>query len=117
MISKSKFFFYKALSENLKFQWKAPDMYTCARKTLEEYCGSNLYNKTLLDFRSRVPVPQFNGVHLLVTINKPVWKVIIIIKQTIIPFLLLFKAGIQSGGFLYLQGYVFPLMYLVTIET
>ena len=50
-------------------------MYARAEKTLKEYCRNSLYNKTLLNFRSSDPTQHFNRVHLLVTLNTPLWKV------------------------------------------
>ena len=51
------------------------DMHARAEKTLKEYCRNSLYNKTLLNFRSHDPTQHFSRIHLLVTLNTPLWKV------------------------------------------
>ena len=62
-------------NKNRYIRMKTPDMHARAEKTLKEYCGNSLYNKTLLNFRSRDPTQHFSRVHLLITLNTPVWKV------------------------------------------
>ena len=61
--------------ENKFLEKEKLDMHARAEKTLKEYCGNSLYNKTLLNFRSRDPTQHFSRVHLLVTLNSPFWKV------------------------------------------
>ena len=66
-------------NKNRYIRMKTPDMHARAEKTLKEYCGNSLYNKTLLNFRSRAPTQHFSRVHLLITLNTPVWKVQLIL--------------------------------------